>query len=95
MFIVLYSVLAKFKAWLENYNLPLKSLRNLPASMAFLAASLKSFTTEGTSSVVSRLGVENSAVSIPLARICGVIGLSVQDIGAWPFGWNPVAKTNI
>ncbi|KNA02853.1 hypothetical protein SOVF_214720 [Spinacia oleracea] len=61
--------------------------------MAFLAASRKSFTTEGISSVVSRLGDENSAV-IASDRICGVNGLSVQEIGAWPFGWKPVANCN-
>jgi hypothetical protein len=54
--------------------------------MAFLAASLKSLTMFGISSVLSRLGGENSATSIPLLRICGVSGLSVEDTGACPFG---------
>ena len=68
---------------------------NLPASIAFLAASLKSLTTRGTSSVVSRLGAVNSATSKPLLRTCGVNALSVEDNGACPFGWNSVMISNI
>ena len=67
---------------------------NLPASIAFLAASLKSLTTRGTSSVVSRLGAVNSATSKPLLRTCGVNALSVEDNGACPFGWNSVMISN-
>jgi hypothetical protein len=55
--------------------------------MAFLAASLKSSTIFGISSVSNRLGFEYSMGS-PLERFLGVICLSVDEIGACPFGWN-------
>ena len=42
--------------------------------------------------MLSRLGGVKSATSIPLAWIWGVRGLSVEEIGAWPFGWKPVGN---
>ena len=59
---------------------------NLPASMAFLAASLKSLTMLGISSVLNFLGGVNCATSMPLDRSWGVKILSDEEIGAWPFG---------
>jgi len=61
-------------------------ISKLPASIAFLAASLKSLTMFEISSVLSRLGGVNFAILKPLLRICGVSDLSVDDIGACPFG---------
>ena len=59
----------------------------VPASMVFLAATLKSLTISGISSVPKRLGGVNclvAALSMPL--LCSVSGLFVEEIGAWPFG---------
>lgn len=61
----------------------------LPASTAFFAATLKSLTIWGISSVDNRCGGENCATSIPLALTWGARGLSVLEIGAWPLGWYP------
>lgn len=61
--------------------------------MAFVAASRKSLTMWGISSVVRWLGGVNSATSRPLERIWGVSGLSVQEIGSWPLGWKPVDRS--
>ena len=63
--------------------------RHLPASTAFLAATLKSLITKGISWVSSRLGVEKVAISMPLDRTWGLNNLSVLDIGACPLGWKP------
>ena len=65
----------------------------LPASIAFLAASLKWLTMVGISSVLRRLGGVNMASSMPLERIWGINGLSVQEMGACPFGWKPLLET--
>lgn len=61
---------------------------SLPASIAFRAATLKSLTTKGISSVSKRLGTAKVATSIPLALTWGFSGLSVLEIGACPLGWN-------
>ena len=58
----------------------------LPASIAFLAATLKSLMTKGISSVSSRLGTDIVATSMPLALSTGLSGLLVLEIGAWPLG---------
>jgi hypothetical protein len=42
-------------------------IKFLPVSIAFLAATLKSLTTKGISSVSNHLGVEKLATSMPLA----------------------------
>ncbi|KAJ0858982.1 hypothetical protein HanRHA438_Chr13g0607281 [Helianthus annuus] len=55
----------------------------LPASIAFLAATLKSSTIRGISCVVSFLGGVKVATSMPPPL---VNPLSVEDIGACPFG---------
>ena len=59
----------------------------LPASIAFLAATLKSLMIEGISSVSNRLGGVKVATSTPLALTWGFSGLSVLEIGACPLGW--------
>ena len=59
---------------------------HLPASIAFLAAILKSLTTSGISSVLSRLGGVNFGRSMASECRSGLIGLSVEEIGASPFG---------
>jgi hypothetical protein len=61
-------------------------IRFLPASIAFLAATLKSLTTRGISSVSNRLGVEKVTTSMPLDPTSGFNGLSVLEIGACPLG---------
>jgi len=63
-----------------NFRQHLYRLVNLPASIAFLAASLKSLTIWGISSVLSRLGFVNCCTSLLASD------LSVEDIGACPFG---------
>ena len=57
-------------------------MEGLPASMAFRAASLKSFTIWGISSVLNRLGGEHP--------VSGANPLSVLEIGACPLGWKPI-----
>jgi len=54
--------------------------------MAFLAAILKSLTIPGSSSVVRRRGGVCSIYPRPLARGVGGSGLSVEEMGACPFG---------
>lgn len=68
--------------------------RKLPASIAFLAASLKSLTICGISSVLNRLGGVYSATSTPLDSTWGVSGLSVQETGACPFGCKTESRTD-
>jgi len=55
--------------------------------MALRAASLKSLTMRGSSSALNRRGGDQSSPSRP-----GVTPLSVHDMGASPFGWNPVLQ---
>ena len=61
---------------------------NSPASIAFLAAILKSLTIWGISSVLSRRGGVECAPSYALM----VKGLSVEEIRACPFSWKSVDK---
>lgn len=68
------------------------SLKNLPASMAFLAACLKSLTICGISSALNRRGGENSFSSVPLWLSWAGTGLSVHEIGAWPLGWKTATR---
>jgi len=81
---------------IENLNISIcvGNFVKLPASIAFLAASRKSLTIWGISSVLSLLGVVNCVSSTLLLPICCFSGLSVEDIGACPFGWKTVATIN-
>lgn len=76
-----------------DYQLTKNKKACLPASIAFLAASLKWLTMVGISSVLRRLGGVNMASSMALERIWGINGLSVQEMGACPFGWKPLLET--